>query len=97
MREVEITVPHGTDERTMKTIIDRAISRCGLRVTLCSTLARFPSSVHWHLKHENNPGTLELTFWPHERRLRFTIQAGRDAPWIDARAKSLAQAIAKQR
>ncbi len=56
----------------------------GLRVTLKSTLAAYPGSVHWHLKQGSARGTLEITWWPAPRQLWLAVQTGRTGPWIEA-------------
>jgi hypothetical protein len=62
--------------------IERTLLDCGLRSTLKGTLRAFPGCVHWHFKKGRASGTLELTMWPAEKRIWFSVQRGRRAAWI---------------
>jgi len=60
------------------TRLDEAIdalcrSHC-LSVTMKSTLAKYPGSIHWHIKKERERGTLEATSWPAKCRVWFSMQ-----------------------
>jgi len=74
--------------------IEAAFAAAGLRVTLRGTLRSYPGSIHWHLKRGRDAGTLEVTFWPRQRRLWLTIHEGRGAPWMDEAGARLQAAIA---
>jgi hypothetical protein len=58
-----------------------------------TSLRTFPGCVHWHVKRGREPGTLEITFWPQERRAWFTIHDGRQAEWIEKSMKTLGEII----
>lgn len=96
MREIEIPIASNADLQAVERSIDRAISDSGLDVTLRASLRKLPGCVHWHVKRGREPGTLEITFWPQERRAWFTIQDGRRAGWIDEQVGVLADAIRKR-
>ncbi len=76
--------------------IDQAIASAELNVILRDTLKAFPGCVHWHVKNGRESGTLEITFWPQDHRAWLSVQAGRKAPWIDAKMKLLGAAIKSQ-
>lgn len=84
------------DSRETERAIDRAISDCGLTVTLRASLRKFPGCIHWHLKRGREAGTLEVTFWPKEHRAWFTIQGARKAAWIEVELPLLDNAIQRQ-
>ena len=69
--------------------VERAIESAGLTVTLRGTLKSHPGCVHWHVKREREPGTLELTHFPRDGRSDLqSREKNRAAPWIpEARAQ----------
>jgi hypothetical protein len=59
------------------------VAAAGLQITLETTLAGHPGSVHWHLRAQGERrGTLEFTWCP--SRAWLEVRASREAPWIDA-------------
>ena len=92
MQNLELQLPPGDDDAQIARI-DLAIAKAGLLVTMRGTLKSFPGSIHWHLKQGKEPGTLEITYWPAERRAWLSIQDGRRGTWIDAKAEELRQLI----
>jgi hypothetical protein len=52
-------------------------------------LAGRPGSRHWHLQRPGRSGTLELTDWRGETRLK--VAANRDGGWATELARELAQ------
>lgn len=97
MREVEIVLTPLSDLAGIERSIDQAIADAGLRVTLRASLAKFPGCIHWHVKQGSEPGTLEITFWPRERRAWFAIQDRRQAPWIEEKLVALMEAIQRRK
>jgi hypothetical protein len=93
VREIEIPLALNADYRDVQQAIERAIGGCGLRVSLRCSLEKFPGCIHWHLKKGSEPGTLEITLWPKERRAWFTIQNGRRADWIEGKLNAFRKAI----
>ena len=77
-------------------MIDQAIADTGLNVTLRATLRKFPGCIHWHVKRGNESGTIEITFWPQERRAWFTIQDSRTAVWIEGGMGLIMTALQRQ-
>jgi hypothetical protein len=63
-------------------IIESLCRAHGLSITMKATLSKYPGSIHWHLKKGRDKGTLEITLWPRERRLWFSMQDGRRAEWV---------------
>lgn len=96
MREVEIALTSPADLSEIERSIDQAIADAGLSVTLRASLAKFPGCIHWHAKQGRESGTLEITFWPRERRAWFTIQSGRQAPWIEEKLRLVMEAIRRR-
>lgn len=93
MRDFEIPLPSDTDFGGVEQTIDKAISTVGLTATVRGTLKKYPGCIHWHIQCGRESGTLEVTFWPRKRRAWFTVQSGRQAPWIEGKMKLLRQAI----
>jgi hypothetical protein len=95
MREIEIRLVSASNRKTER-IIDHAIADSGLNVTLRATLRKFPGCIHWHVKRGKESGTLEITFWPQERRAWFTIQDSRTAEWIEEGMGLIMTALQRQ-
>ena len=85
MKVIDIPLPPNVDRLPVRKIIEDICIAGGLRVTLRTTLKKYRHSIHWHFKNGDESGTLEITFWPAECRAWLSIQAGRDAPWLEAR------------
>lgn len=83
MTHYEIAVPASIDPATVVAAVSEVVAATGLTITLTTTLASYPGSHHWHLKQGKQSGTLELTWWPAQRRLWLSVQSGRNAPWIE--------------
>lgn len=96
MREIAIRIISRGAFGEIERCIDRAINDTALTITLRTSLRKFPGCVHWHLKHGREAGTLEVTFWPRERRAWFTIQSGRKATWIQEQLTMLNDAIQRR-
>ncbi len=96
MQHFEISLPSGANEKAVAQAITDAIAEYGLRVTLLSTLKKHPGCIHWHVKSPPAAqGTLEITFWPQERRAWFTVQDGRRADWIVGEMRKIDEAVRK--
>lgn len=74
-------------------VIESCCAEAGLRVTLKGALAAYPGCVHWHLRHGNDKGTLEITLWPAQRRIWFKVASNRGGPWIAAAIEQLKPCI----
>jgi hypothetical protein len=77
-------------------LIERCFAAVNVRVALRGTLATYPGCVHWHLKRESQPGTLEVTLWARRRRVWLAVHANRDGPWIAQAISRLAPTIERE-
>ena len=94
MEEIDIALPPTRGE--IAEHIDRAIrSIANLRTASRGTLKTLPGSIHWHLKFADEPGTLELTYWPATKRLWFKIHPRRRADWMDDVMKTLTRNLTR--
>lgn len=93
MREIEIAVRAGLDADEVIHSVDVAAREAGLTLVSKGRLAKYPGSTHWHYKMDCLAGTLELTYWPQQARLWFSMRANRYAPWIDEHVLKLKQDI----
>lgn len=89
MREIEIHLPKGTSEQEVANAVDAACREAGLTTVSKGSLVKFPGCKHWHFKLGEQPGTLELTYWPKEQRLWFSLRANRYAHWMVAAVPKL--------
>ena len=93
MIEIALKVPDPVQSGSVPEIIERVCAAESLTITLRSTLAQYPNSLHWHLKLGNERGILEVTWWAQQNKLWFKVAAGRTGSWIDATAARLKQEI----
>jgi hypothetical protein len=96
LREIAIPLTTRADGAQIERAIDDAIADSGLDVALRASLTKFPGCTHWHLKRGSNSGTLEITFWPQEKRAWFSIQSRREADWIEAAIRMLNNEIQRR-
>lgn len=75
--EVDISSAAGLEKK-----IERLSEANGLSITMKTTSAKFPGSIHWHLKKGRERGTLEITLWPSQNELWFSMQDRRRAAWV---------------
>ena len=71
--------------------LEAIFSAEGLRITLKSTLIKYPGCVHWHLKQGNQSGTLEATLWRGE--CWFSVSMGRGALWLEPSLERMKAAL----
>lgn len=93
MIEIEVPLPTGIATNRVPEVIDQTLMELGFSVTLRSTLRQYSGSVHWHIKHGNESGTLELTWWSQRQRLWFKITPRRNAAWIEENVPQIQTAI----
>jgi hypothetical protein len=96
LRDLEIPLSSKKNCGEIERSIDRAIGDTGMRITLRTSLRKFPGCVHWHVKDGRKAGTLEITFWPEQRRAWFSIQSGRRADWIEEKLNLILAAIQRE-
>ena len=94
MIELAVPVPAGAELAHIEQTIENTCAGAGLRRALKNTLASYPGSVHWHYGRAPARGTLELTWWPAQRRLWFKVSAGRAQPWLTRLLPHLQQSLA---
>lgn len=83
--DVDISRATGKLDKTIEALCRAA----GLSITLKGTSAKFAGSIHWHLKKGCERGTLEITLWPSQNKLWFSMQDGRAADWVMPAAREL--------
>lgn len=93
MVNYEVNVPSGTDMKEVEQLIEACCEEEGLHITLKSTLSKYPGCIHYHYKKGTERGTLEITIWPKEHRIWFSVQAGRTADWIVESLSQLEEGI----
>src|SRR5437763_16670863 len=93
MTEIEVKLSTAPDAAAAEELVEACAARLGLNQTMKGTLARYPGCAHWHFKRGRERGTLEVTWWPRERRLWLSVQAGRTGAWVDAAAADLKAAL----
>lgn len=93
MQEVEFQVPVSARLTGVDSMIESTCAAEGLQIGMKGGMARFPGSIHWHFKRPTERGTLEITFFPRDRRIWAQIQDGRRADWIEASLAKIKSAI----
>jgi hypothetical protein len=68
--------------------IEDVLAGEGLNLTMRTGLKKFPGCTHWHFKKDQQPGVLEVTWWPRDGqskppRLWLSVHGNRSADWID--------------
>ena len=94
--DLEIRVPTGGDWAHAERAVEAVCDAQGLTVSLKATLVRYPGSIHWHVRHPDEPGTLEITLWESAHRIWFSARPGRAVPWTDTAAPRLQSALEAQ-
>jgi hypothetical protein len=84
MERVEVGIDAGLSVEALPGVIESGLASFGLQLKMRGTLRKYPGSLHWHAAKPGERGTLELTLWPAQQRLWFSVQAGRRAAWIEA-------------
>jgi hypothetical protein len=93
LREIEISITSCAKCLQIEKTIEHAVAESGLRITLRTSLRKYPGCIHWHVKNGRMAGTLEITLWPQKHRAWFAIQEGRKAEWIQPMLPILAKNI----
>lgn len=83
MREIDIALRNDATQQEIVSAIDVACREAGLTQVSKGSLGKYPGCVHWHYKLAEQPGTLEITYWPRAKRAWFALRANRYAPWMD--------------
>ncbi|MGQ0603673.1 MAG: hypothetical protein ACT4QE_18485 [Anaerolineales bacterium] len=93
MTEILIPLPPDLSHAQIEYVIEQACAAAGLRLTLKGMLKQYPGCIHWHFKLGEEPGTLEITYWPREQRAWFKVARGRSGDWIAPLLPRLKRAI----
>lgn len=96
MVNYEVSVPLDADIKQAEQLIEESCAEEGLHITLKGTLSKYPGCIHYHYKKGTERGTLEITIWPKEHRIWFSVQAGRTADWIIASLSQLEEEVGKR-
>jgi hypothetical protein len=82
MVEIDLRMPMIGDAAAVIRRVDSVMASHGLSLAMKGSVKSYPGATHWHWKNGQQPGTLEMTYWPANRRLWLKVQAGRKAKWI---------------
>jgi len=94
MTDLEVNIPSASKAfARLETVIDELLRSQELSVTMKTTASKYPGSMHWHLKKGRERGTLEVTLWPSQKRLWFSMQDGRKGEWVMPMARLLKQQL----
>jgi len=93
MTETEITLPAKTTGTQIIRAVERVAKEQALTQTLKGTLLKYPGCVHWHYKKDKETGTLEITWWPQQKRLWIKVALNRQNPWIEGVIPHLKQSL----
>lgn len=96
MVNYEVSVPLDADIKQVEQLIEACCAEEGLHITLKGTLSKYPGCIHYHYKKGTERGTLEITIWPKEHRIWFSVQAGRTADWIIESLSQLEEEVGKR-
>jgi hypothetical protein len=93
MREIDVALQQGTDAKHVVAAVDAQGALAGLTTTLKTSLRKYPGCTHWHFKRGKQKGTLEMTYWPNQNKLWFTVRADRQADWMSVTLALLQKSI----
>lgn len=77
----------------MESRIEAVCSQLHLAISLKGNLVQYPGCIHWHCRRAGTKGTLEITLWPAMQRCWISVQAGRQAAWIDSAVPAIKTAL----
>ena len=97
MVEFEVEVPgEPLEPASFANAVLRAVATLDLSVSLETTVARSPGSLHWHIKKFGRTGTVEVTAMPRPLRLWVSYHSNRIGDgWVQDVARQLAEEIAR--
>jgi hypothetical protein len=91
--EVRLSGLDGRKLARLGDIIDEISAEQGLSIRMKKPVAKFPCSIHWHLKKGRERGTLEVTLLPAQCRLWFSMHQNRSADWVMIAAREFQRRI----
>jgi hypothetical protein len=81
--KTEIAITRKVTDQVVVATVEATAAATGLGVALRTSTRSCPGSIHWHFRKIGEPhGTLELTYWPENKRLWAKVHPGRRAKWI---------------
>ncbi len=83
MRTIEIGLAEIVSVVEMERALTAACEEIGLSISAQGSLVRHDGNLHWHLKRENERGTLEVSYVPEPTRLWLAVHSNREGAWID--------------
>jgi hypothetical protein len=92
MLNIQVNIPKDRHLTGAAQTIERLCAGEGLIRKIKRTLKSRPGYVHWHYTKDSQPGTLEISLWPKESRIWFSVHDNRRGPWTDDYAARLAAA-----
>jgi hypothetical protein len=93
--ELDVHLPQDIDAAGVPPLIEQACAREELIAAMRGTLATYPGCIHWHFKRAGERGTLEVTWWPKNRKLWFKVADGREGSWIRGAMERLRDRLEK--
>ena len=95
MVEVELQISDRADTDTLVRLVEQICTGNRLTCTLKGTLAKYPGSIHWHFKKDDQKGIVEITWWETAGRLWFKLAGNRRGDWIEDSIPVLKEQIEK--
>lgn len=93
MRKIDIALRDKALDQEIVAAIEVVCRAAGLTQVSKGSLGKYLGCVHWHYKLGFQRGTLEITFWPKERRAWFGLRLNRFGQWMDALVPQLKAGI----
>jgi hypothetical protein len=93
MTHFEVPLSPAAVSAGLDTLVETCCREAGLTLRLKGTLAQYPGCIHWHWRREGEPGTLEVTLSPREKRLWLSIHANRAGAWAHAAAAAVQSSL----
>jgi hypothetical protein len=82
MTEIDVPIPNGVDVLQIERHVEMAAAAAGLEQRLKGSLAKYRGATHWHFSRPGTRGTLEMTWWPGQRRCWISLRESRSSEWI---------------
>ena len=93
---IRVRTPEDADSTEVVQLVERLCDEEGLVLKTKRPLRTLPGSTHWHWRHEQSVGTLEVTLWPGGSIVWLSVHANRVGPWTRGTAIRLGRAIKKE-
>jgi hypothetical protein len=93
MQDLEVKIPISADLSNVEVLVERICRSRGLQTQVKKPAASHRGSTHWHFKKGTEKGTLEVTYWPQERRLWVSVHANRSSGWTSKESAEVKSAL----